>query len=417
MSTPSTFAVLFLVNSKRAIGDQVIIYARITVNQKRSTISLKRKIPLHLRDPVKKRVRGNSFESKQLNQYLDRVRARLFQCYQDLLFKGKLITAKLIKATYLGEDENSRSLQDLIDYHSRKIKNTHAVGSIRNYGITENYIFKFLNTERKTPDIYLNELDYKFLCDFENFLNSYYPKGHPRAMGHNTIMKHIQRLRKIVTLAYNMEWIEKDPFRRWKNTFEKRERQFLSANELSNLETYEFPVERLERVRDLFVFSCYTGISYIDIMKLTTDNISMGIDRNNWIITKRQKTKSPIKVPLLDPAIELIKKYGNHPMTIMSGTLFPVITNEKLNVYLKEVAILCGIKKNLTFHMARHTFATTVTLSNGVPIETVSKLLGHTKISTTQIYARVLENKVSQDINVLREVLKQQHFDRNMNGT
>ena len=177
--------------------------------------------------------------------------------------------------------------------------------------------------------------------------------------------------------------------------------------QLSNLETYEFPLERLERVRDLFVLSCYTGISYVDVMKLTLSNVSMGIDGNNWIFTKRQKTKVPIKVPLLEPALELIRKYSSHPITMITGTLLPVITNEKLNVYLKEVAILCGIKKNLTYHMARHTFATTVTLSNGVPIETVSKLLGHTKIATTLIYARVLENKVSQDMNALRLILGQ----------
>lgn len=407
MRTKNTFSVHFWVKPTNEKVNQGIIYARITVNQRRVLVSLKRKISFDLWDSSKKKVKGTSSEAKQINHYLDSAKSRIFQCYQELSSKGKKVTAQLIKATYLGEVENSKSLRDLIEYHSRKIKNTHAAGSIRNYRVSEKYFFKFLNKERKTSDIYLKELDYKFLCDFEDFLGSYYPKGHPKAMGHNTIMKHIQRLRKMVTLAYNMEWLDKDPFRRWKNTFEKKDREFLTVGELSNLETYEFLVERLDRVRDLFVFSCYTGISYTDIMKLTKDNITIGIDRNKWIISKRQKTNTPIKVPLLDPVLELIKKYEDHPMTLVSGTLLPKITNEKLNVYLKEVAILCGIKKNLTFHMARHTFATTVTLSNGVPIETVSKLLGHTKISTTQIYARVLENKISQDMNALRGILKQ----------
>ena len=407
MRTSNTFSVLFWVDSKKVVNHHALLYARITVNQKRVLVSLKRKISIDLWDFQKRRAKGTSSEAKQVNQYLDLVQSKLFQNYQDLVFKGKMITAKLIKAAYLGEDENSKTLVNLIDYHSRKIESTLASGSIRNFGVTEGYIKKFLDKERKTSDVYLKELDYKFLCDFEHFLLEYYPKKHPRAMSHNTVMKHIQRLRKMVTLAYNMEWLDKDPFRRWKNTFEKKEREFLSANELSNLETYEFPIERLDRVRDLFVFSCYTGISYVDTMKLTLNNISMGIDGNNWIITKRQKTGTSVKVPLLDPALNLIRKYADHPMTMISGTLLPVITNEKLNVYLKEVAILCGIKKNLTFHMARHTFATTVTLSNGVPIETVSKLLGHTRIATTQIYARVLENKVSQDMNALRLILKE----------
>ena len=407
MRTKNTFSVHFWVKPTNEKINNGIIYARITVNQRRVLVSLKRKISFDQWDPSKKRAKGTSSEVKQINHYLESAKSRIFQCYQELSSKGKKVTAQLIKATYLGEVENSKSLRDLIEYHSRKIKNTHAAGSIRNYRVSEKYFFKFLNKERKTSDIYLKELDYKFLCDFEDFLGGYYPKGHPKAMGHNTIMKHIQRLRKMVTLAYNMEWIDKDPFRRWKNTFEKKDREFLTVGELSNLETYEFLVERLDRVRDLFVFSCYTGISYTDIMKLTKDNITIGLDRNKWIISKRQKTNTPIKVPLLDPVLELLKKYEDHPMTLVSGTLLPKITNEKLNVYLKEVAILCGIKKNLTFHMARHTFATTVTLSNGVPIETVSKLLGHTKISTTQIYARVLENKISQDMIALRGILKQ----------
>ena len=170
--------------------------------------------------------------------------------------------------------------------------------------------------------------------------------------------------------------------------------------------TYEFPLERLERVRDLFLFSCYTGISYADLNKLTPNNIWKGEDDKKWIVTNRQKTNTRVKVPLMPTALRLIEKYREHPLTEVSGTLFPPITNERANLYLKEIAEACGLTKNLTFHMARHTFATTVTLSNGMPIETVSKLLGHTKIATTQIYARVLDKKVEEDMNKLQEVLQ-----------
>lgn len=403
MKTSKTFSILFWINASRAKNNQAEIYARVTVDRKRVNISLKRKVNVSLWDVKKKRVKGHTTSAKQINNYLDQTYTKLFQVYQDLKYKGELITAQLIKANYNGEDENTKSLQDLIKYHSKKIENTLAKGSIRNFGITENYIIKFLEKKKKTTDIYLKQLDFKFLCDFESYLADYWPTGHPRGMSQNTIMKHIQRLRKIVTLGYHMEWIDKDPFVRWKPVYEKREREFLSENELSNMELQEFQQERLERVRDLFVFSCYTGISYIDIMNLTEDNILLGIDGGNWIFTHRQKTKIKVKIPLLSKAQELIDKYKNHPMTIVSGTLLPKITNEKLNAYLKDVAFVCGIKKNLTFHMARHTFATTITLSNGVPIETVSKLLGHSKIATTQIYARVIERKVSDDMSALRE--------------
>lgn len=413
MRSKSTFSILFWADQKNTKNNLVLIYARINVDQKRVNISLKRKISIDKWDPKKKRAKGNSSEARQINQYLDQVYTQLFQCYQDLKFKNQLITAALIKSIFLGESENDKSLKELFEYHSNKINGTFAAGTIRNYGITEKYIFKFLKKNYQTTDIYLKQLDYKFICDFENFLHCFWPKGHPKALGQNTVMKHIQRLRKMITLAYHLEWIEKDPFIRWKPVFEKTNRQFLSSAELSNLETYEFISDRLDRVRDLFVFSCYTGISYIDIMNLTKSNINIGIDGNYWIITKRQKTDITVKVPILKKAKRIISKYENHPMTEVTGTLLPTITNEKLNSYLKEVANFCGIKKNLTFHMARHTFATTVTLTNGVPIETVSKLLGHTKISTTQIYAKVIDRKVSDDMNVLMDKLNSTDKEHN----
>ncbi|MFV0249118.1 MAG: site-specific integrase [Tenacibaculum sp.] len=162
---------------------------------------------------------------------------------------------------------------------------------------------------------------------------------------------------------------------------------------------------RAVKVKDLFVFSCYTGISYSDIIALTDNHIVIGIDGKPWIMASRVKTGTPFKIPLLPKAATLIEKYRCHPKTAQNADLLPKLSNQKLNSYLKEIADLCGIKKNLTFHMAQHTFATTVTLSNSVPIETVSKLLRHTKLATTQIYARVVERKVSDDMNILRQRL------------
>jgi len=405
MKTSQTFSVLFWINASRATDGKADLFARITVNAKRVNLSLKRKVPIEQWDVNTKRISGKSSFARQVNHQLDAIQARLVQIYHDLRFKDEHITAQLIKSIYNGEDDNSRTLQEILEYHNRKIEKTLATGTIRNFKITENYVNRFLNQKLKTNDVFLKQLNYKFISDFEIFLSQYYPKGHPKAMSHNTVMKHLQRLRKIVTLAYHMEWLDKDPFIRWKPTFEKKQREFLSDHELYNLESYEFAIERLDRVRDLFVFSCYTGISYADIIKLTADNISIGIDGSKWIISKRQKTKTPIKIPLLENAENIIKKYHDHPITLVSQSLLPVLTNEKLNLYLKEIADAVGIRKNLTFHMARHTFATTVTLSNGVPIETVSKLLGHTKLATTQIYARVLDHKVSHDMQLLRNKL------------
>ena len=401
MRTSNTFSILFWAYASRAKNNQAGMYLRITVNGKKVNISLKYKVDLQIWDSNRQRAKGNSAAARELNQYLDQVHAQIVQYYHDLKFKGQLITADLIKAEYLGESDNAKTLQNLLEYHTKKIEKTLATGTIRNFGITQGYLNKYLNNVLNTSDVYLKELDYKFICDFANFLYCFWPKGHPKAMGNNTVMKHIQRFRKIITLGYHIEWLDRDPFVRWKPSYEKRERPFLTENELANIESYYFPIARLERVRDLFVFSCYTGIAYVDIMNLTQDNILKGIDGEDWIFTNRHKTKSSVKIPLLAKAKDLIIKYQNHPMTQVTETLFPVITNEKLNLYLKEIADAVGLNKNLTFHMARHTFATTVTLSNGVPIETVSKLLGHSKIASTQVYARVVERKVSEDMQIL----------------
>jgi integrase len=220
-------------------------------------------------------------------------------------------------------------------------------------------------------------------------------------MGNNTVMKHIERLRKIINLAIKMEIIEKDPFKSFKKKFIKNERDYLTTDELLTLESTKLICNRLAYVKDLFVFSCYTGLAYIDVMSLKPENIVLGIDGRYWIYSTRIKTNSVLKIPLFTKALDIINKYRQSPKAINEGTIFYRISNQKLNAYLKEIAKALHINKNITFHVARHTFATSVTLSNGMPIETVSKLLGHTKLSTTQIYARIIDSKISEDFDML----------------
>ncbi len=405
MRTRSTFSLLFWVNTSRLKNNQVPVYARVTVNGKRVNISLKRKVILSEWDSAKGKLKGNKQETKLFNRFLEQVRSQIYSAYEQLLSENKLITAQAIKARYLGEDEQHRSLLELFEYHNTTMsKNLHK-DTMRHYKTTQSYLKSFLSKKIKTDNIYLSSLDYSFIVDFEYYLKAHEPTDHQRKISNNTAMKHLQRLRKMVTMAYHLEWIDRDPFVRFKSSFEKREREFLSESELFKLENFHSPVNRLNIVKDLFVFSCYTGISYIDLNKLTRDNIVKGIDGSEWLITKRQKTKTSVKIPLLDKAAELIFKYQNHPRVIANNGILPRLSNQRINAYLKEIADLCKIKKNLTFHIARHTFATTVTLSNGVPIETVSKLLGHTKIATTQIYARVIERKVSDDMVNLKKIL------------
>ena len=402
MRTTSTFSVLFWIHGHRIDKNNLTqVYARITLNGKRAVMSLNQKVDVDLWDSKRQRLKGNSRTVKTINNYLDEVRSDLVICYRDLKHESRVITPQLVKARYLDEDKKIHSLDDIFEYHNDKLGIKLAKKTLCHYKTSQKYIIEYIKSEYDKEDMYLQDLNYEFVIGFESFLRSYHPKHYQGSIGNNAVMKHIQRLRRMITLAYHLEWIERDPFVKFKPKMEKKEREFLTKNELHRIEIFSTTIDRLTVVKDLFLFSCYTGISYGDIMDLDKNSVVKGIDGNLWLMAKRNKTGTPIKVPILPSVQCLIDKYKNNPRTIYNGKLLPSISNQKLNSYLKELADLCDIKKNLTFHMARHTFATTVTLTNGVPIETVSKLLGHTKLATTQIYARVIEKKLSEDMQLL----------------
>lgn len=402
MRTSSTFSILFWVYGKRAVNNKANIYIRVTLNGKRVNISLKKKINISTWDEKLQRANGTDKDSRILNLYLNEVQSKVYRIYEDFKREEVTFTSQMVKAKFLGEDKTRFSFQELIDYYNEKMQHKLHKNTMGQYKTSQRYMIEFILKEYKLTDIPLSNLEYSFIIGFEDFLRSYLPKSGQSKIGNNTAMKHIKRLRRMVTLAYRMKWMGRDPFVNFKMKIEKKERSFLTDFELLSIEDLSSSIERLMVVKDLFVFSCYTGISYADIVQLTENNIVIGIDGSPWIMAKRVKTGSPFKIPLLPKAANLIDKYKNHYRTNDASNLLPKLSNQKLNSYLKEIADLCGIKKNLTFHMARHTFATTVTLSNGVPIETVSKLLGHTKLSTTQIYARVVERKVSEDMALLK---------------
>ncbi len=364
----------------------------------RSEISLKRNIPSKEWDSSRNRGRGGSQRIRTLNAYLDSVYRGLLDCHKELLEENRVVSSDAIKSRYLGEDDNSKTLRDLIKYHNGNMSIVLKKGTMKNYYTTEKYLYRFLAKNRKVNDVRLKQLNYAFVTDFEHFLRNYRDSKKRLLLGNNGVMKHLERFKKMLNLAVKLEWMDKNPFNQFQLKYNKYDRQFLDEEELEQLESTEMGNERLERIRDCFVFSCYTGLSYVDVKELNSDNIVKGIDGNHWISTKREKTDKPVKVPLLPKAREILEKYMQCPEMENKESLLPISSNQKTNAYLKEIADSCDIDKNLTFHVARHTFATTVMLSNGVPIETVSKLLGHSKLSTTQIYARVVESKISEDI-------------------
>lgn len=399
MKTSTTFGVTFFtrLNSKKT--DNALIFVRITVNGKRSEISLKRNVSQKLWDKNKSKVKGNSQEARTLNGHIQQVRNKLYDSYSELQKEGKLITVATVKSRYLGTDEQNRTLLQLVSYHNKTMQTVLKPGTLKNYRTTEGYLKKFIKEVYKVEDIQLKQLNYSLVIDFEQYLHKL------SNLNNNGLMKHLERFKKLCKLGVKLEWLEKDPSINYQLHFDKVERGYLTDDELNILETATLDRQTHKIARDVFVFSCYTGLAYCDVFALTKEHIVLGIDGNKWISTQREKTSTKVRIPLLDTALTIIEKYRNHPKCIQTEKLLPVYSNQKMNQYIKEVTEELKIEKHLTFHIARHTFATTVTLSNGVPIETVSKLLGHTKIATTQIYAKVIERKVSEDITALKNIL------------
>jgi len=400
-----TFNVAFHLRKSCEKDGQFPIYARITINGKRIELSMQQMMnPLHWNEKGGAAKPLNN-EYKKLNSYLDQLKSSYVACYREMALQKKEITTETFKREFFGDGEDDYTLLKLVNYHNVDMKFSVSWGTMKNYYTTQKYLEKFLNEKRKLSDIGLRSINYKFVTDFEYYLKTYVPADHHKRLGNNGLMKHMERFRKMINVALKNEWMEKDPFKGYKLKFIKFERGYLTEDELQILEEKEFTIECLQQVKDLFIFSCYTGLAYIDTIRLTSANIVKGIDGESWLITHRLKTKTPVKVPLLPKAIEIIEKYRSNPRCLSEDSLLPKMSNQKLNSYLKEIADFCSIRKNLTFHLARHTFATTVTLSNGVPIESVSKMLGHTKISTTQVYAKVIERKLSEDMSLLKKKL------------
>lgn len=404
MKSQKTLGIQFVTRPTKSNSSLLQLFLRLTVNGRRVEFSLKRPIPKKLWNPVKGSAKGSSEESSQLNESLDRIRAFVSSKYHELLVKGIPFTAEDLKAAVLGIEEEAYSLRELIEYHQEVMSDTLKPGTLKNYETSKKYLLTYLEKSLKKKDISFQMIDYKFIMGFESFLRRHKPIDHQRPLQHNGILKHMERFKKILNLAVKMDLLEKNPFDKYQFKYKRFDRDYLEDEELERLEEKVFSNQRLNLVRDLFVFSCYTGLAYIDVSTLSRQSLvkSQG---EYWINTERTKTNTPIKIPVLPKAMELINKYKDHPRAVSNDLLLPVLSNQKLNSYLKEIADLCEIDKNLSFHVARHTFATTVTLKNGVPMETVSKLLGHNKISTTQIYARVVEVKVKEDMGKLKERL------------
>ncbi len=362
------------------------------------------------------KMKGNSEEAKRTNSLLDAMRVRAFDYQREILNEGKPLTMDTFKVKWLDiVTERPRMLLEIFEHHNKQMKEL--VGkefsplTYERYKTSKSHTHDFLKWKYNINDMNINDLNFEFITDYEFWLKS------ERKCDHNTSMKYLSNFKKIVNICLKNGWLPRNPFLGYKMTKREIERPYLSQEELSAISAKTFQAARINQVRDIFLFCCYTGLAYADVKKLTRSEIATGIDGEKWIFTHRQKTESATRLPLLPPAQEILDRYKEHVQCINNGLLLPVLSNQKMNTYLKEIADACNIIKKMTMHTARHTFATTVTLTNGVPIETVSKLLGHKNLKTTQHYAKILDLKVSQDMSMLRSKFTVTRIEKTETGT
>ena len=287
MVSSNTYSLLTWLYTQKVEPGFAIIYFRITINSKRANISLNKKIKIDSWDNSRSKIKGNSNEARVLNQFIKEEEAKVANAYRELELEGKLITSQLVKSRYLGLDTLNYSFTDLFKYHNLIAKDKVTKDTLNHYLTTQNYILEYIESRYKTTNLFLKELDYKFISGFELYLRSYISKGNNKPIGNNTIVKHMQRINKMINIAMKLDWLSKNPFINYSLQLEKTNREYLTETELNSIQEYHPKIERLRLVKDFFLFSCYTGLSYIDIINLTHDNIAKGIDGNNWIITKR----------------------------------------------------------------------------------------------------------------------------------
>jgi Site-specific recombinase XerD len=379
------------------------IYMRITVASEPKEISTGREC-----DPLRwnakaNRAKGTKEDIRNLNAYLDTLERKVANAHLQLVKDGTEITAETLKLKYLGKDMQQRYLMETFTEHNRKMEALLGKGfkpnTLKGYNTSVAHLTSYLEKCHGEMDIDIRRIDHAFITGYEFFLRS--------DMGCSAVSaaKYMKHLRKIINQCLAHRWITENPFAFYKTKAKPREKEFLTPDELDRITIREFSIPRLAHVRDIFVFCCYTGLSYADVRKLQKTDIAKGIDGRLWVLTSREKTETSSNIPLLPQALEIIGRYADYPPCVAKGLVLPVLSNQKMNSYLKEIADLCGITKTLTFHMARHTFATTVTLAKNVPIETVSKMLGHTNIKTTQHYAKLLDTRIGSDMEKLKEKL------------
>ena len=377
------------------------VFMRLTINGERADASIKRFIEPHAWNSAKGKANEKSRGGKDLNLYLDAISANILRIQRDLELDKKEVSAQIILNRYLGKEQSDRhTLMEVFRAHNEKCRALSGISlapaTVIRYETTLRLTEEFLQKNYKKEDCYLDEVTNQFIEDFEFFLKTV------RRCCHNTTTKYLLNFKKIIRIALAKGWMKKDPFAQVHFHFEPVEREFLEKQELKAMLNKEITITRLAQVRDIFCFCCLTGLAFTDVQQLKAEHLVADIHGKIWIRKARQKTKNMCNIPLLDEAQKIIDRYRDYPYCQTHGVLLPVCSNQKMNSYLKELADICGIRKNLSTHCARHTFAT-LTLASGATIDNVAKMLGHANVNMTRRYAKVLDSSIMRDMEAVAE--------------
>ena len=395
-------SVLFFVKRTKTNVDGLLpIFIRVTVNGSRIEFSTKRVTTSEKWSIEGNRMKGTSAESKATNSYLDTLKAKVYDYQQQLIREDEEVNVENMRNKIMGVEKRKHMIVGIFQNHNNEIRSLigkgYAAATLVRYETSLKHTVDFIKWKYRISDIDIKKIDHEFITSYEFYLKSVCN------CCQNTASKYIKNFGKIIRICLANGWLDKNPFINYKGKEVEVERAFLSMEEIETMFNKVLATDRLNLVKDIFLFSCFTGLAYADVKKLSRKNIGFGVDGERWIFINRTKTDTRSNIPLLPIASAILEKYEDHPQVVNQDKLLPILSNQKMNAYLKEIADVCGITKELTYHIARHTFATTVTLSDGVPIESVSKMLGHKNLKTTQHYAKILDLKVSIDMRILKD--------------
>lgn len=394
-----SFRVLFFLKKTRLLKNgEASVCMRITVNGTRVENNIRKSIDPALWSQAKETARGKSRRACDLNTYIEEARIKLYQIFCELEQQNRPVTAHLLQELFFGQEkpEEVRTLLGTMQEHNDQcralIGTDYALITVRRYESCRRYLAELIRQRYGKEDLPLTEVNGELVRAFAFYLKT------EKGCQQNTVIRYMKCLKKITNLARANDWMAKDPFLGIRFHEKEVVREFLTMDELQTIYRKEFPLERLTLVRDVFIFAAFTGLAFIDVQQLAPEHIVRDNNGNLWIRKPRQKTKNMCNIPLLDIPQEILRKYADHPTCRKRGVLLPVPCNQKMNSYLKEIADICMIRKNLTTHKDRHSYATSVCLANGVSLENVAKMLGHSNIKMTQHYARVLDSSILRDM-------------------